>query len=114
VAWLEETYDVVNPNCPEGAAAYQSGGMKWFYEQAEKCDVCVFLPLPDGCVGSGVAAGVKKFFPRMAPVFRIDTTDTNSDGLMLTRVMDLGLVLNSALTREATIRYSQRENGGRK
>jgi hypothetical protein len=110
VAWLEETYEVINPNCEEGRWAYQTGGMKWFFEAADKCDVCVFLPLPDGSTGSGVAVGVEKFFKRGAPVFRIDVVD---GALLLNTAADVGFKLNSVLTKEATMRYSARENGGR-
>lgn len=103
-------FEVINPNCAEGQASYKTGGLAWFHEQAEKCDICIVLPLPTGAIGSGVAATADKFFRRRAPVHVLEI----NDGIAILRqVSALEHRISSKLTGEATRILATMPNGGR-
>lgn len=63
--------ELVNPNAPEHAAAYQAHGMGYFVGLVSALDACVFMRMPCGSVGAGVAKEVERFLERGKPVFEL-------------------------------------------
>lgn len=73
--WMGEEL-VVNPNSVEHQARYSAlspdvKAFSYWLELARTCNMCVFLPFADGCVGSGVMAEIQTFFDRFKSGARV-------------------------------------------
>lgn len=90
--------EVVNPNTLEHAAAYQVHGMGYFVGLVSGLDACVFMRMPCGSVGAGVAKEVERFLERGKPVWEL-TRDLRN--LWVTDAIP-GPVLSVEETRAAT------------
>jgi hypothetical protein len=104
---------IENPNQPHHQKNYKNHGMTYFTEDVlPDCDGCIYLDLPMGWVGSGVALGVWKFLRRdpRAPVFQFVPTTMQLKPVLALYVQ---AVLSREETRAWTAYLRTLPNGGR-
>lgn len=72
--FIETTFEdsVENPNQTKHQKEYAVQGMEYFINLARSCDACVFVRMPNGKLGAGVAKEVESFMKDDKPVFEFD------------------------------------------
>ena len=66
-------YVIFNPNSDDCEDGYALGGMEYFYNIVEQCDLVVFRGYPGGRIPAGVAGEVERATKHSIPVLELPT-----------------------------------------
>jgi hypothetical protein len=89
--------EVENPNQSKHQIGYQRYGMDYYKGVIDQMDKCVYMRMPSGKIGAGVAKEIKQFFEQGKPVYEFNRVTLELDEVL--EMPDTSQVLSIDETR---------------